>query len=356
VTEDNDQTEAIAARVREAAAEGAPLAIHGGGSKAFYGHPVQGEPLDVTGHRGVLNYEPTELMLTARAGTPLGELEETLAANGQMLAFEPPRFGGPATLGGAVAAGLSGPRRPFTGALRDHVLGVRIVDGHGAVGRYGGEVIKNVAGYDVSRLSVGALGTLGIVLEVSIKVLPRPETERTVCLEWPPEQLYERTEEAQRNGAPITGAAHDGERAWLRLSGATSAVTAGAAWLGGETPDDDSFWVRLRDQTHAFFQGDATGPLWRVSLPPGARLPDLPGSRVIDWGGQLHWIRSDAPAERLRREVTAIGGHATLFRGELADTSVFTPLEPALARFHERLKRAFDPHGVLNPGRMYPQF
>lgn len=355
MSEDNDQTEAIAARVRDAAAAGTPLAIRGGGSKPFYGHPVRGEPLDVTGHRGVLNYEPTELMLTARAGTPLAELEKLLAANGQMFAFEPPRFGGGATLGGALAAGLSGPRRPFAGALRDHVLGVRIVDGNGAVGRFGGEVIKNVAGYDVSRLSVGALGTLGVVTEVSIKVLPRPETERTMCLEMASDEIHERIEDALRNGAPITGAAHDGDRAWIRLAGAASAVAAGADWLGGDTPTDDTFWSRLCDHTMDLFHGDEAEPLWRLSLPPGGKTPELPGRRVIDWGGQLHWLRSNAAAEGIRRETAAIGGHATLFRGGAADTAIFTPLEPALTRFHERLKRAFDPHGVLNPGRMYPQ-
>ncbi len=355
VSEANDQTEAIAARVRDAAASGTPLAVRGGGSKPFYGHPVRGETLDVTGHRGVLNYEPTELMLTARAGTPLAELEALLADNGQMLAFEPPRFDGAATLGGALAAGLSGPRRPFAGALRDHVLGVRIVDGNGTVGRFGGEVIKNVAGYDVSRLSVGALGTLGVVLEISIKVLPRPETERTVCLDMGPEVLHDRVEEALRNGAPITAAAHDGARAWIRLAGAASAVTAGAAALGGDTPADDAFWSGLRDQTTEFFRDDTAEALWRVSLPPGGQAPEFPGRRVIDWAGQLHWLRTDAPAERIRSETTARGGHATLFRGGAADTPVFTPLQPALARFHERLKRAFDPHGVLNPGRMYPE-
>jgi len=354
VNEDTDQTEAIAIRVREAAAAGTPLAIRGGGSKPFYGHPLHGEPLDVTGHRGVLNYEPTELMLTARAGTPLAEIEETLAENGQMFAFEPPRFDGATTLGGAVATGLSGPRRPFAGAVRDHVLGVRIVDGNGNVGRFGGEVIKNVAGYDVSRLSVGALGTLGVVLEVSIKVMPRPEAERTICVEMPADTVYDRIEAALRSGAPITAAAHDGERAWIRLAGAASAVTAGANDLGGDTPDDDTFWHGLRDQTTEFFRGDAAEPLWRLSLPPGGQAPALPGRRLVDWGGQLHWLRTDAPVERIRSETAAIGGHATLFRGGNADTPVFTPLQPALARFHERLKRAFDPQGVLNPGRMYP--
>ncbi|MFW5969787.1 MAG: glycolate oxidase subunit GlcE, partial [Halofilum sp. (in: g-proteobacteria)] len=331
MSDDADQTETITARVREAATAGTPLAIQGGGSKPFYGHPVRGEPLDVTGHRGVLNYEPTELMLTARAGTPLAELEEMLAANGQMLAFEPPRFDGAATLGGVVAAGLSGPRRPFAGAVRDHVLGVRIVDGNGTVGRFGGEVIKNVAGYDVSRLSVGALGTLGVVLEVSIKVLPRPEAEGTVCLDMPTDALYGRVEAALRDGAPITAAAHDGERAWIRLAGAASAVTAGASGLGGDTPDDGTFWKALRDQTMEFFRRDAAEPLWRLSLPPGGRAPAVPGHRIVDWGGQLHWVRTDAPADRIREATTAIGGHATLFRGGNADTPVFTPLQPVLA-------------------------
>lgn len=355
MSETSDQTEAIATRVRDAAAAGTPLAIRGGGSKPFYGYPVRGETLDVTGHRGVLNYEPTELMLTARAGTPLAELEELLADNGQMLAFEPPRFDGAATIGGALAAGLSGPRRPFAGALRDHVLGVRLVDGNGTVERFGGEVIKNVAGYDVSRLSVGALGTLGVVLEVSIKVLPRPETEHTVCLEMAPDDLHGRVEDALRNGAPITGAAHDGEHAWIRLAGAASAVTAGADWLGGDAPAEEAFWSRLRDHAMDFFDATETEPLWRLSLPPGGMAPKLPGQRVIDWGGQLHWLRSDTSAEEIRKATATLGGHATLFRGGDADTAIFTPLEPALARFHERLKRAFDPQGVLNPGRMYPE-
>lgn len=351
-----DNTEAIAERVRAAARTGTPLAIRGGGSKAFYGHSTSAETLDIAPHSGVLNYEPTELVLTARAGTPLAEIERLLADEGQMLGCEPPHFGGGATLGGVVAAGLSGPRRPYAGAVRDHVLGVRIVDGNGAVERFGGEVIKNVAGYDVSRLTVGALGTLGVVLDVSLKVLPLPEAERTVCLELPAVELYSRVEEALRAGSPITAAAHDGaDTAYLRLSGAATAVDAGAQALGGDELSDADFWTRLRDQQADFFQGStAAEPLWRVSLPPGSPLPGIAGRPMVEWAGQVIWLRTTEPAEDVRAEAAALGGHATLFRGGGDGAPVFTPLEPALARIHQRLKRTLDPAGILNPGRMYP--
>ncbi len=351
----DDHSEAIAEQVRAAAAAKTPLAIRGGGSKAFYGHPVTGEPLDLSGHNGVVQYEPTELICTARAGTPLAELEHVLSDNGQMLAAEPPHFGGGATLGGAVAAGLSGPRRPFAGALRDHVLGVRLVDGNGAVLRFGGEVIKNVAGYDVSRLTVGALGTLGVVLEVSLKVLPRPEAERTVCLELPIDELHARAEQALRAGAPVTAAAHDGERAYIRLAGATSAVDAGAEGLRGDEATEADFWIRLRDQKLGFF-GDDAAPLWRIALPPGYPLPDIAGQRILDWAGQLVWLRTDQPAEQVRAAAAAAGGHATLFRGGNDGTPVFTPPDSALARYHQRLKQTFDPAGILNPGHLYADF
>lgn len=347
-----DHSEAIADRVRAAAAAKTPLSIRGGGSKAFYGNPVTGEPLDITAHSGVVQYEPTELVCTARAGTPLAELERLLADNGQMLAFEPPHFGGGATLGGAIAAGLSGPRRPFGGAVRDHVLGVRLIDGNGTIQRFGGEVIKNVAGYDVSRLMVGALGTLGVVLEASFKVLPLPEAERSVSPELAPAALHARVEQALRAGAPVTAAAHDGERAYIRLSGAASAVDAGAEGLARNEMREHDFWARLRDQRLDFFGNDAA-PLWRIALPPGNPLPDLDGQRILDWAGQLVWLRTDRSAEQVRAATAAAGGHATLFRGGDDATAVFTPLDPVLARYHQRLKQAFDPAGILNPGRLY---
>lgn len=355
---DADQTDTIAAQIREADAGATPLSIRGGGTKSFYGRVIGGAPLSLAGHRGVLNYQPTELTLTARAGTPLHEIELILADRGQMLAFEPPHFATGSTLGGAVAAGLSGPRRPFAGAVRDHVLGIRMVDGHGTVERFGGEVIKNVAGYDVSRLMTGALGTLGVLLEVSVKVLPRPAAELSICLDEPPERLHERVEAALRAGAPVTGAAHDGARARVRLTGAASAVDAGAARLGGEVDEDADFWSALRDQRLPFFTAEPEKPLWRIALPPGAPLPALPGPGLLDWAGQLCWLRSDEPAERIRAEAAAAGGHATRFRaGHNPGTEpVFTPLDPVLLRLHQRLKQAFDPAGILNPGRMYAGF
>lgn len=353
---DSDQAEALAEQVRAAGADGRRLTIRGAGSKAFLGHAVEGDPLEAGAHRGVIHYEPTELMLTARAGTPLAEVEALLAENGQMLACEPPVLAGGATLGGAVAAGLSGPRRPFAGAVRDHVLGVRIVDGRGRVERFGGEVMKNVAGYDVSRLMVGALGTLGVLLDVSLKVLPRPEAERSVRLDLPAAELAARVESALRAGAPVTGAAHDGDHAWVRLGGAASAVDAGADRLGGDAAHKTDFWRRLRDQELAFFAPEDEA-LWRIALPPAAELPELAGTRLVDWAGQQIWLRSRASADEVRAAADAAGGHATLFRRGpgAGDAPVFTPLPAALWGLHKRLKAAFDPGGILNPGRMYPE-
>lgn len=352
---DGDRSAGLAERVRIAAQRGTPLAPRGGGSKWFYGEPVDAEPLDIGNHTGIIHYEPTELVLTARAGTPLTEVEALLAEHGQMLAAEPPHFDGAATLGGAVAAGLSGPRRPWAGAMRDHVLGMRVLDGHGNIGRFGGEVMKNVAGYDVARLMTGSLGTLGIVLDVSLKVLPAPSEERTVVLEEPAADLPHRVETALRAGVPVTGAAHDGTRALIRLGGAASAVAAGVEHLGADPIEDAHFWQQMRDHTLPFFHEGGGERLWRIALPPGAPATGLPGSLLIDWGGQLHWQWTDAEPARVRAAASACGGHATRLRGPAAGSPAFTPLDPALGQLHRRIKAAFDPAGILNPGRLYPE-
>ncbi len=354
VAADADRSAELAERVRTAAAAASPLVITGGASKAFYGRPVAGEALEMGAHRGVIAYEPTELILTARAGTPLTEIEALLADNGQMLAFEPPHFAGGATLGGVIATGLSGPRRPFAGAVRDHVLGVRLLDGQANAMRFGGEVIKNVAGYDVARLVTGALGTLGVILDVSLKVLPRPEAEATVRLAADAPTVSHRVEAALQAGAPITGVAHDGDAGWVRLSGARSSVEASAGELGETVTDETDFWAQLRDHRLAVLAHDA-GPLWRIALPPRTALPELPGQAITDWNGQLAWLRSAASADEVCSAAASVGGHATLFRGGAAEDEVFTPLEPALMRYHQRLKSAFDPQRILNPGRMYPE-
>ncbi len=352
MTSDSDQTESIAARVAEAGQAGTALELRGSASKAFYGRRPRGEPLDLSGHRGVISYEPSELVITARAGTPLDELERTLADGGQVLPFEPPRFGAGGTLGGAVASGLSGPRRPFAGALRDFVLGTRIVNGQGQVLRFGGEVIKNVAGYDLSRLAAGALGTLGVLLDVSLRLLPRSEAEASLALEAAPDSLYALTEDWLRAGVPVSASAHDGERLLVRLSGSESAVADGARRIGGSPlPDADGFWAGLRDHSLAFFAGE--GPLWRLALPPAAPLPEVEGERLLDWAGRQCWLRSDAAPAAVRDAARRLGGHAELFRGGDREGEVFHPLDDALLGIHRRLRQSMDPQGILNPGRLY---
>ena len=348
-----DLTEPLCERVRAAADDRTPLAITGGGTKDFLGRITQAERFDVSGHRGIVTYEPTELVLTARGGTPLAEVEAVLEEQGQMLAFEPPAFGEAATIGGVVAAGLSGPARPYAGAARDFVLGTRVLNGGGEALRFGGEVMKNVAGYDVSRLMTGAWGTLGVLLEVSLKVLPRPARVRTIAFETSEEEAIERCNAWAAKPLPITGACHDGEVLRVRLAGTEGGLAAAGGALGGEAIDgDDAFWTALREQTLPFFVRDGA-PLWRISVPPGAAALGIGGDTLVDWGGALRWLRTGAPTTKVRAAAERAGGHATLFRGGDRTGAVFQALAPAVRQLHERIKVAFDPAGILNPGRMY---
>jgi glycolate oxidase FAD binding subunit len=348
-----DSLTGLVEQVRAAAAQGRALRLRGGGTKDFYGGELRGGVLDTRNHSGIVSHEPTELVITARAGTSLGEIESALAEKGQMLPFEPPHFGPGATLGGCVAAGLSGPRRAYAGAVRDFVLGTRLLDGRGDVLSFGGQVMKNVAGYDISRLLVGSLGILGVILEVSLKVLPRPPQERTLRLEMPEPQAIETLNRWSGTPLPISASAWcDGELR-LRLSGAEAAVRAAAQKLGGETvADAESWWGSVREQTHAFFGGDA--PLWRLSVPPAAGELGIPGAKLIEWGGALRWLRSSADARQVRDAARQGGGHATLFRGGDKGGGAFAALAPTTMRLHRGLKAAFDPKGIFNPGRMYP--
>lgn len=348
-----DRSKEIADRVAEAFGTDQPLEVVGGGSKHFYGRTPRGETLSLSGHSGIVHYEPTELVLTARAGTPLDEIESALAENGQMLPFEPPRFGGNATLGGCIAAGLSGPRRAYYGATRDMVLGVRCVNGRGDMLRFGGEVMKNVAGYDLSRLQAGALGTLGVLLEASVKVLPTPPVDHTMVLDCAPEQMYERVEGWVRGGLPVSGTALIEGQLHVRLSGQPDAVENASRTIGGERMDNaPGFWRALRDHELAFFQDDGD-PLWRIALPPGTAMPDLDGPTLLEWSGMLAWVRSTLSAGTIRERIQTLGGHATLFRGGDRNGEVFHPLSDGPMRLHKRLKAAMDPGGILNPERMY---
>jgi len=370
--------DAIVEAVKAAAAAKRALRIAGGSSKAFYGHVVEGDLLETRSHQGIAGYEPTELVITAKCGTPLAQVEKTLADNGQILPFEPPYFGGSAqtqppyfgggattsaTFGGAIAAGLSGPRRAanngYYGAVRDFVLGCKIIDGNGEVLSFGGQVMKNVAGYDVSRMMAGSMGTLGVILEVSLKVLPKPVASKTLQLGMrDPADAIKRINEWGGQPLPITATAFcDGDLA-VRLEGAEAAVNSAAKKLGGEMVGDaqaDALWAALRDQTDPFFSG--AEPLWRLSVPSTTVPLGLPGRQLIEWGGALRWLKSDAPAEAIRKLARQVGGHATLFRADDAlksQVGVFTPLDPVLARIHKNLKATFDPHGIFNCGRMYP--
>jgi glycolate oxidase FAD binding subunit len=364
----------IIAAVRNAQAANSPLRIRGAGSKDFYGGLLAGEVLDVSAYRGIVAYEPTELYITAKCGTPLAEIEAALAEKGQMLAFEPPHFAGAnagsagATVGGCVAAGLSGPRRQQAGAVRDFVLGVKLVDGTGQVLNFGGQVMKNVAGYDVSRVIAGSLGTLGVIAEVTLKVLPKPVAESTLVFACDAAEAICRLNGWGGQPLPVSASFwHDGQL-WLRLSGARAAVEAASRKLGSSSIPQGDFlrgavnpenhWNSIREQTHPAF---AASPLWRLALPSTAPTPDLDGLRAIEWGGALRWYDGevDGDHEAVRAAAARLGGHATLY---LAPESLrclegaFAPLPPALLALHRRLKKAFDPHCILSPGRLYAEF
>jgi glycolate oxidase FAD binding subunit len=353
-------------RVLSARAARVPLALRGHGSKDFYGEAPHGEPLDLTSLTGITHYEPTELVVTARAGTPLVELEAALAEHVQCLAFEPPRFangdaGNTGTVGGMVAAGLAGPARAAVGSVRDFVLGAALLSSGGEVLRFGGEVMKNVAGYDVSRLLVGSLGILGPILEVSLKVLPRSPARATLRFEWPQARALQQLQLWGGQPLPLRASAWWNETLLVQLAGADAAVRTAAQSLGGERVDPaaaDRFWSDLRDHRDEFFVSAndtvrSGGTLWRVSVAPTAPPLATEGEQLIEWGGGQRWIVNHADAVTMRALAAAAGGHATEFRGRKAQ-GVFQPQAAPLARIHQELKRRFDPDGLFNPGRLYP--
>jgi len=338
-------------RIREHASRRQALRIRGGGSKDFYGERTEGEVLDMSPYAGIVAYEPRELVVTVRAGTRLADLEAALAAERQMLAFEPPHFGPGATIGGAVAAGLSGPRRPYAGAVRDFVLGTRIVNGKGEDLAFGGRVIKNVAGYDVSRLMAGALGTLGVITEISFKVLPLPAAEATLEFEMDEERATEQSNLWAGQPLPLSATAWQDGRLRVRISGAPPAVEAAKKKMGGFEVEAGDYWRDLREQRLPFFTGASV--LWRLSVPQSAAPVAKGSAQLIEWGGGVRWVAGPINALDVRSSLQRMGGHATLFRGGDGTIGVFQPLQPALMKIHRRLKDAFDPAGILNRGRMY---
>ena len=359
-------TDAELLRIREQIADavndGLGLNITGGQSRAFYGQQIVGEPLSVAGYRGIVSYEPTELVVTVRAGTPVREVQEALAGNDQFMPFEPPVFGPSSTIGGMIASGLSGPRRAAVGAVRDFVLGASMIDASGQWLGFGGQVMKNVAGYDVSRLLCGSLGILGVIADVSLKVLPLPITEQTLALPMGEADAIRLVNELSGQPVPVSASCWHEQLLHLRLSGATVAVQDATRSLlsqheGQAVPDAAAteFWQQICDQQFGFFDLGEHNALWRLSVPSTAPVIELPGQQLIEWGGALRWWRTDAPSHAIRAAAHAVGGNATLFRGGDKSVGVFDPLPEPLAQIHQRLKSQLDPRGVFNRGRMYPE-
>jgi glycolate oxidase FAD binding subunit len=348
---------------QSSAEQATALCIVGGNSKHFYGRPVSAETLDVSGHSGVLSYEPTELVITARAGTPLTEIEKLLEQHGQMLPFEPPAFGENATIGGTIACNFSGPRRAYAGAARDFLLGCKLINGRGETLSFGGEVMKNVAGYDVSRLMAGAMGTLGVLLEVSLKVLPKAELDSTQLFHCSSAEALDRMHAWSQTPLPISASSFHDSVLRVRLSGATKAVKAAVQTIGGDSVEDaDNYWQQLKEQQLDFFTSDK--PLWRISL--ASDNDSFAGDSghdendfLFEWGGALRWLKSEAAAEVVQKAAADVDGHATLFRNvtqqNLTQPCIFQPLSPGLLRIHKNLKQAFDPANILNPGKLYPE-
>ncbi len=349
-----DISQLLQAQILDAYENKSALKIQAGNSKQFYGNLITGELLDVSEHQGIVSYEPTELVITVRAGTRLTEIENALAESNQMLAFEPPAFSDKATIGGTIACNLSGPRRAYNGAARDFVLGCNIINGKAEKLSFGGQVMKNVAGYDASRLMCGAMGGLGVIMETSLKVLPKPQTEITLSHQCDINQANKQVHQWLKQSLPVSASCFYNGQLFIRLSGNQSSVLSAKNIIGGDSVKDaENFWLSVKEQTHPFFS--TTKPLWRLSLPSNHTPLDLSGDTLYEWSGALRWISSDEPAEKIRHALNAAGGHATVFKNNTSDTTVFHPLETGMLSVHKKLKQSFDPKNILNPGRMYKE-
>jgi glycolate oxidase FAD binding subunit len=351
---DSDRSAALQQQVLNAFSNNTPLNIQGGGSKDFLGNAkLSGAlPVDVSQLRGIVEYDPRELVLTARSGTPLSEIEEVLAKAEQMLAFEPPHFGNTATLGGTIACGLSGPRRPYSGSARDFVLGCKLLDGRGDILQFGGQVIKNVAGYDVSRLMVGAYGTLGIMLEISLKVMPRPAHSMTVIRKCSSADAVASMSALLSQPYPVDGACYHDDCCYIRFSGSAQAIKEARTKISGDVLSEaETFWSALKEQELAFFHDKRT--LYRIVVKPATPPLSIEGAWLLDWGGAQRWLYSAEDSAVIRRQVEQAGGQVTLFRGSNQNANIFQPLSAPVMAIHQRLKASFDPKNIFNRGRIF---
>ncbi len=349
----HDATDEIQQQVVQAVADKQPVNIRAGGSKDFIGTINDAAVLDISAHQGVVAYEPTELVITARTGTPLINIDNTLAEHSQMLAFEPPQYSPNATIGGTVATAIAGPARPYLGGVRDHVLGCRLINGYGHSLRFGGEVMKNVAGYDVTRLMTGAMGTLGVLLDVSLKVVPMAEQQITLRQELDIHSALPRMQQLAGESPLVTASAwHEGSL-YIRLAGVKTAVDAAVSSIGGEVTDS-GFWNQLNNQTMDFFSSSA--PLWRISVPPLTPQLDIDGPCLYDWAGMQRWLYSEADAGQVREIAARVNGHAQLFKADptlVQQVGAFHPQTDEIMALHKNIKNEFDPNNLFNPGRLY---
>jgi len=354
----SDNSEQLQQQVKQAHEDKTLLNIQAGGSKYFLGTVVDAPTIDISNHSGVISYEPTELVITARAGTPLSIISSTLLEQGQWLPFEPPAFGPTATIGGTIACALAGPARPYLGGARDYILGCRILNGRGEILRFGGEVMKNVAGYDVSRLMTGAMGTLGVLLDVSLKVLPKASQDITLARSCDTAKAIEDMQRLAGLGLPVTASAYIDGVEYIRLSGSNTVTLAAAKKLDGDISNDhNGIWHQLAEQALPFFEAEHS--LWRISVPPLTEQLNVEGRWLYDWAGMQRWLVSDAPATTIRQTAESAGGHATLYKAHDAvkkDTSAFHPPPAPLLTLQKRLKNEFDPQGIFNHQRLFPEF
>ena len=367
----NDITIELQKQVKHAISDKTPLFIQGGNSKQFYGHAVDentdAKRLDLSSHTGIINYDPTELCVTVQAGTKLSDLEALLAENKQMLAFEPPHYPNSknnqdtATIGGAIATGIAGPSRAYTGSVRDAILGVKIINGEGEIANFGGEVMKNVAGYDLSRMMVRSQGTLGVILSVSVRVIPKPEHNMTLTFNASQTEALSYFQALRKTNLPITATAWLNDQGSIRVSASEQVLKSCKNKIkGDEVTDGGEFWQGLRDHTHEFFNNNR--PLWRFSLPPASpSVIPLDDAQLLEWGGAQRWIHSNTPANIIRDIAKSHNGYATLFNSNsqiethinLTKMDIFPTLEPALFTLHQRLKNQMDPQEIFNPNRIY---
>jgi len=346
---DQDLHASFKEKVVESAANDLPLQIKGGGSKAFYGNPAKGEILEVAGHSGIIDYDPAELVITLRGGCKLVDVETLLAEQGQMFGFEPPHFSNDATIGGMVASGLAGPRRAFAGGIRDYILGAKILDGRGDVLNFGGRVIKNVAGFDVARLTVGSMGTLGVLLEVSLRVIPCFETETTLCFEHEnAEQHIRWINELAGQPLPISASLWHKGQSQIRLSGSQQGIESATKKLGGDVCE--SPWQDLRELSHDFFENQ--GNISRISIAPTQSF-SLDRDQLIEWGGAQRWITGECDIERMRERLQDKQGSLCLFRSDHS-VPVFQSPDEVTMVLHRSVKSKFDPARIFNRGRFYP--